>query len=423
MYEKVVFGNKLRLICENIPHVRSVAVGVWVANGSRNEIEENNGISHFIEHMLFKGTENRTGKQISEVIDGVGGQLNAFTGKECTCFYSKTLDADIELSFSVLSDMLLNSLIQEKDVDIERKVILEELGMYEDAPDDVAYEYLYKAAWGNDALGRAILGTRESLARINSTMIKEYMKKTYIPENCVISVAGNFDKNELISLVEKYFGSWKSDKDSILSTYNIPEFKSNLLTVEKDTEQVHLCYGFESIGTGEDLLYSVVALNNLFGDGISSRLFQKGREELGIAYSIYSSPSSYKSTGIYMVYAGTGPKTLGVTSDMIVSEIEEIKNNGITKEEFDKALSQMRGNYMLGLENTIGRMSSMGKAELMTGKVLTQDDVLDKINSVTMDTINQVINRIFNFEKCSISVAGIFEKKDIEKMKKVIDIA
>ncbi len=405
MFRKTTLDNGVRIVCEKIPHVRSVSVGVWVGTGSRSESKLNNGISHFIEHMLFKGTETRTAKQIAESIDNIGGQLNAFTGKECTCYYSKTLDTHFDTSIDVLSDMFFNSNFNKKDMDVERKVILEEIGMYEDSPEELVHDILSESVWDGNSLGYSILGTQESLSKINASTIKEYMRDNYTPSNVVISVAGNFDYDKIIHSVERHFGNWTVN-NSNTTDFEKAEFKSSRRVKEKETEQVHICMGFEGIEHGNDDMYALLAVNNILGGGMSSRLFQKIREEKGLVYSIYSYPSSYKNAGLFTIYAGMNPEHTKTVTDLIIKQIKALVKNGIDVEEIERSKEQLKGNYILGLESTSSRMNSIGKSELLLGRINTPEEVLKKIDNINHERVSDVIKRIFNLDKMSFTAVG-----------------
>ncbi len=405
MINKKLLDNGLRLVYEKIPYVRSVSVGVWVGTGSRNENIKNNGISHFIEHMLFKGTTNRSAKQIAESIDAIGGQINAFTGKECTCYYAKTLDTHLNVSLDVLSDMLFNSKFASGDIKVEKKVVVEEIGMYEDSPEELVHDIFSEMVWSGNSLGYPILGTQECIDRFDKKMINQYMQEMYTPDNTVISVAGNFNEDDLIEKVKKYFGHWKNDK-VYDNKYSPVEYKTDRIIREKETEQVHLCMGFKGIEHGDDKIYSLLALNNIFGGGMSSRLFQKIREEKGLVYSIYSYPSTYKTAGLFVIYAGMNPEYLQTVIDLSKKEVDLLIKKGVTKDELNKSKEQMKGNFILGLESTNSRMNSIGKAELMLGRINTPEEVLKKMDNVTMDNIREVIDMVFKYDKLSISAVG-----------------
>ncbi len=412
MFKKILLENGLRLVYENIPYVRSVSVGVWVGTGSRNESQKNNGISHFIEHMLFKGTTTRSAKEIAECIDAIGGQINAFTGKECTCYYTKTLDTHLNVALDVLSDMLFNSKFASGDIKIEKKVVVEEIGMYEDTPEELVHDIFSEMVWSGNSLGYPILGTQDCIDRFNKKMINQYMEENYTPHNTVISVAGNFDETQLIDNIKQFFGNWKCEKEYTQS-YLPAEYRTDKIIREKDTEQVHLCMGFQGIEHGDDRVYSLLALNNIFGGGMSSRLFQKIREQKGLVYSIYSYPSTYKTAGLFMIYAGMNPEYLQTVIDLTKKEIDLLIKKGINQNELEKSKEQLKGNFILGLESTNSRMNSIGKSELMLGRINTPEEVLEKMDNIKLDNIHEVIEMIFNYEKMSISAVGNL-KKEIE---------
>ncbi len=412
MFKKILLDNGLRLVYEKIPYVRSVSVGIWVGCGSRNETSANNGISHFIEHMLFKGTEKRSAKDIAECIDAIGGQINAFTGKECTCYYTKTLDTHLDIALDVLSDMFFNSEFAGGDIKVEKRVVIEEIGMYEDTPEELVHDIFSEMVWSGNPLGYPILGTPKCINRFNKKMIKQYMEENYTPFNTVISVAGNFDEEGLIEEIRKYFGNWKCSKDFALN-YSTVEYKKDRVVREKDTEQVHLCMGFNGVEHGDDRIYSLLALNNIFGGGMSSRLFQNIREEKGLVYSIYSYPSTYKNAGLFMIYAGMNPEYLQNVIDLTKSEIDLMVRKGITGDELAKSKEQLKGNFLLGLESTNSRMNSIGKAELMLGKINTTEEILQKMDNISLENIHEVIELIFKYDYMSISAVGNL-KKEIE---------
>jgi predicted Zn-dependent peptidase len=405
MFEKVVLDNGIRIVCEKIPYVRSVSIGIWIGTGSRNESYKNNGISHFIEHMFFKGTKKRNAKQIAESIDNIGGQLNAFTGKECTCYYTKTLDEHIDIAIEILSDMFFESRLASRDIEIEKRVILEEIGMYEDSPEELVHDLLSEAVWDGNPLGYPILGTLESLGNINRDEISDYISKNYIPQNTVIAVAGNYDIDELCTLVRKYFDDWKPEKKEG-KNYSKAKFTQDIKLKEKDTEQVHICMGFNGVEHGNDDIYALLAINNIFGGGMSSYLFQKIREEKGLVYSIYSYPSSYMSEGLFTIYAGMNPEHLDSVVNLIIEEINNLLKKGITKEELERSKEQLKGNYILGLESTSSRMNSIGKSELLLGYINPPDKILEKISKINHDNISELIKRVFNVNNMSFSVVG-----------------
>ncbi len=301
MMKKHTCQNGVRVVLESIPTVRSVTIGIWIGVGSRDEDEKNNGISHFLEHMFFKGTNTRTAKEIAESFDSIGGQVNAFTAKEYTCIYAKVLDNHATYALDVLADMFFYSTFNEQELKKEKNVVLEEIKMYEDTPDDIVHDMLSKAAYHNHPLGFPILGTEETLDTFTSDMLHQYIHDMYTPDNIVISVAGNIDDN-FIYQIENHFGSFERGKNKISNEK--PIFYSEQVAKQKKTEQAHLCLGFEGLPIGSEKIYDLIVMNIIFGGGMSSRLFQEVREERGLAYSVFSYHSSYKDTGTLVIYGG-----------------------------------------------------------------------------------------------------------------------
>lgn len=392
MIKKYTCQNGVRIVLENIPTVRSVAIGVWIGTGSRNETPENNGISHFLEHMFFKGTTTRTAREIAESFDSIGGQVNAFTSKEYTCYYAKVLDTHAEFALEVLADMFFNSTFVDEELDKEKKVVLEEIKMYEDTPDDIVHDLLSKAIYENHALGYPILGTEETLAAFDGDALRQYMEDFYTPENVVISVAGNVDET-FISTIEKYFSHF--ERKPALTNQETPIFHANRLVKKKDTEQAHLCLGFPGLPIGHDDIYSLIVLNNILGGSMSSRLFQEVREQRGLAYSIFSYHSAFKDSGIVTIYGGTDAKQLGLLLETIHETLEKLAEDGVTEKELKNSKEQLKGSFMLSLESTNSRMSRNGKNELLLGKHRSLDEIIQQIDQVTKDSVDQMARKIF----------------------------
>lgn len=414
MYNVFKLNNGLRVVVENIEHFNSVSVGLWVENGSRNENELNNGISHFIEHMLFKGTENRTSKQIAEAIEDIGGQINAFTGKEATCYYIKALDSYLELGLDVISDMLFNSKFDEEDIEKEKGVVVEEINMSEDSPEDVLMDLHSFATWGKNSLSRPILGYESTVRSFTREILVEYLKRYYIPENCVISICGKVDMTKIENLVQKYFGIWKFENKSI-TRYDSPIIEKSNLFRKKDIEQLHITLGMPGLETGHDDIYTLVLLSNILGGGASSILFQKIREELGICYSIYLFISSHINTGSVNIYAGLNPQYIKEALQTINYELEKFSVNQISKEKLHKAKEQLKGSYILGLESTSSRMFSNGKSVLFKDKINTPADVLKKIDDINYGKINTVMDMTFRKGIYNSAFVG----KDMKLLKEV----
>jgi predicted Zn-dependent peptidase len=412
MYKTHVLDNGLTIIGEEIPYVKSISLGLWINAGSRIEDEKISGISHFIEHMLFKGTKNRTSKDISSQIDNLGGQINAFTSKECTCYYVKLLDSHIDIGIDILSDMILNPLFDKIDIDKERLVILEELKMYEDSPEDLAYDLLIENIYAGDGLGMNIIGTIKSLDDINQEEIINYFSKYYVPNNSVISISGNFKFEEMIEKIEEKFKDWKRKEVEI--KIEKAEFKNCFIAKNKDTEQINLAMSLEAIPTENiEEVYALAVINTVFGGSISSRLMQKIREEKSLVYSIYSSQSLYEKCGELGIFASTSNENLEEVYNLIIEEIKKLKENYLTDKEIRETKEQLKGSYILGLESTSSRMMSIGKAMLLNKKVKTTDDILNCIDNVDKKTIESVIDKIFTLDKLGVCIVG----KEVEKIK------
>lgn len=393
MIVRKTLSNGLRLIYEKIPYVNSVSIGVWAGVGSSNESESLSGISHFTEHMLFKGTKRRSAKDIAEEMDFAGGHINAFTSKEATCYYAKVIESDIEKAVDILSDMYLNSLISSEDTFLERKVIAEEIGMYEDSPEDVVLDTLSSVAWGDSPLGFSVSGSLSSIENIAEKEIRDFIDKYYTAENTVISVTGNFDEDKLYDIVNKYFGDMR--RGAKISGYEKASFHCGRRETEKDIEQTHIAIGFEAEDSQSSEIYNEAVLCNILGGTMSSRLFQKIREEKGLCYSVYSAPESFHNNGMFYIYAGLSPENLEGVKEIIFREIDLLLRNGISDFELQKGKSQLRGSYILSIESISGRMNSMGKSEVLGEEIKTYEEVMMGIDSVTGDSVNSLINKIF----------------------------
>jgi len=385
--------NGLRVVVENIPTVRSVAMGIWVKTGSRYEGKSNNGISHFIEHMLFKGTEKRSAQEIAEAFDSIGGNLNAFTSKEYTCYYAKVLDDHTELGLEILSDMFFNSKFDEDELNRERNVVIEEIRMYEDTPDDQIHDLIAKSSFEENSLGYPILGSEDVLHSITRETIKGYMNEMYTLENIVITIAGNVPEN-IVDIIAKYFGSY--DVKGSIKDFDSAIFSPREALKIKQTEQAHIAFALPGLSLADENMYSLILLNNIIGGSMSSRLFQEIREKRGLAYSVFSYHSSFQETGLFNIYAGTAPRQIDEVVDLIQNILVEIKDKGITEKEINKGKEQLKGSLMLSLESTNSRMNRLGKNELLLGQHLSLDEVVNRINSVDVNSIQEIIDRVFN---------------------------
>lgn len=409
MYIYRTLKNGIRVFAEHIPYTEAVSIGVWVANGSRYEKKEESGISHFIEHMVFKGTHNRTAQDIALEMDSVGGHLNAFTTKECTCFYAKTLSEHAEVSADILSDMIFLPELSEKNMDLERRVVLEEIAMYEDSPEDVVYDLFAEAVWENTPMGRPILGTAESLYAITPESMREYMKQHYTKDSIIIAVAGCFT-DELFEILEKYFGS-----HNILSHKPVLEkvtYKAKNKVLPRDFEQVQIVAGFNGIDIHDERVYALLVFNNVFGSGMSSRLFQNIREKHGLVYSIGAGHSAYIGTGTFDVSYATTPENSAQVAELICDEIRLIKKESLNDVEIERAKVQLKGNYILSGESISSRMQAIGRAALLDRPLRTRDEIIEKINAVNRNDISDIMETILNSDTLSVIATGPIDSVD-----------
>lgn len=403
----------IRLVMEEIPYVKSVSLGIWIKAGSVDETPKNSGISHYIEHMLFKGTENRTAKKIAEDVDKIGGQMNAFTGKEATCYYIKTLASNVDKAADVLIDMFINSKFDKVEMEKEKSVIYEEIKMIEDSSEDYAHDLISEIIFAGNPLEKSIIGTPTSLRGITQNAIKKYIAEEYSRDHIVISVAGSFDPEEICSLFEDKFlslSATKSNKSYEKATY-APKYKVKI----KDIEQSHLCMGLKGLAMDDERYYALALLNNIMGGSMSSRLFQNIREEKGLAYSVYSMSSSFTGDGYFNIYAGVGHDKVKDAIFAIREELNALKVKGISQEELETAKEQIKGSYIFSLENVNGRMFTIGKNTLLLDKVYTPEEVIGRIDGVTMGDIEETAKLITDFHSYSAVLIGR-NKVDLKKI-------
>lgn len=404
MCEEFVLSNGLRVVAEYIPHFPSVTVGLWIGAGSMYETPEENGLSHFVEHMLFKGTESRTTRQIAVEMDAIGGQVNAFTAKECTCYYAKVIAEHLPRAMELLSDLLLNAKMDEAEFEKEKSVILEEIAMCEDTPEDLVSDLLAEAYFGDHALSRPILGHHDQIASVTREALMKFRQKHYRPDNTVLAIAGQYDRKELEMLAEKYLGGWQAEGQPQELELFVPQ-EPRVIKRKKDIEQVHICLQYPGVAQIDDDLYPMSVMNNLFGGGMSSRLFQRIREEMGAVYSVYSFPSTYTHCGTMTVYAGTSPDMAQKVVNELHEEIHKLVEGGVTDEEFDMAKEQLKVSYVLGLESSSSRMSSIGRSKLLQGHPVDPQEVIRKIEAVTKADVERVIRNIFT-KPCAAAAVG-----------------
>lgn len=397
--------NGIRLVTEEMPYANSVSIGFWIKIGSRNEKQNLQGITHFIEHLLFKGTETRTAKQIAEELEMVGGTLNAFTSREYTCIYARVLKDDINLAIELLSDMMLNSCFAEEDIKKEKNVVCEEIMMYEDTPDEIIHDIFTQHVWHGHSLGRAILGTKETVSAYNREDIIKYYKESFITENIIISAAGNLNherlEEKLNILLEKV-----TCKKMAKSVQTNPVFITVKHSKDKDIEQMHICLGTKGLHQSSEDLYALMVFNNLLGGGISSKLFQSVREDMGLAYSIYSYLSVYSDAGLFVIYAGTTPKNTKKIINEMFKQIQSLNKREITLEEMERSKNQLRGNILLNMEGVSHRMSRLGRTMITHGRIVTAEEVINNITQVTLDDIYKLDQQLTDLDKYSLITLG-----------------
>ena len=400
-FDRITLPNGLRIIGEKIDHFRSVSVGLWLGAGSQYETPEEGGLSHFLEHMVFKGTKKRTARQIAEEMDAVGGQLNAFTAKECTCFYAKVVDEHLPLAMDVICDLATAPVFDPTELEKEKGVVIEEINMAEDTPEDLVSELIMLAHYGDQPLARPILGETKRIQSYTSDDLRHYWSRMYRPQNAVLALAGNYDWEQVQNLATDLLGGWQ------VEGFDRPVFTAvpaapTVLVREKDIEQVHICLGFPGLATGDEKGYELSIFNSVYGGAMSSRLFQKIREDSGLAYSVYSYPNAYTDTGMLSVYAATNPEVANTVIDMILAEGRALAEKGLTKEEFAMAREQMKAGYIMGLESTSARMQSMGRRLLLLNQTRTETETIDRINRIDFETTNALMREILT---ASFSVA------------------
>jgi predicted Zn-dependent peptidase len=413
---RTVLPGGLRVITEAMPSVRSVSFGVWVGVGSRDETPAQAGSSHYLEHLLFKGTKRRDALEISAALDAVGGEMNAFTAKEYTCFYARVLDNDLPIAVDVIADMMTSSLVRSADVDSERGVILEEIAMHEDDPGDVVHDTFAEALYGDTPLGRPILGTVDSINSLKRSAINGYYRRRYKPENMVVAVAGNVDHAKVVRLVSKAFQPALSGSDATPAAARVggraPTSNPGVSSVvRRPTEQAHLVLGMPALARVDERRFALGVLNAALGGGMSSRLFQEVREKRGLAYSVYSYAAHHAETGMFGVYAGCQPNRVHEVLDICREQLAIAAYSGITAEELVRGKGQLAGSLVLGLEDTGSRMSRLGKSELVYGELLTVDEVLARIAAVGLDDVRAVASEVLS-AKPTLAVIGPFEDDD-----------
>lgn len=403
-FDQATLPNGLRIIGEHMPDYRSVSVGLWIGAGSQYETYAQAGMSHFIEHMVFKGTTTRSARDIAEQMDEVGGQLNAFTSKECTCFYAKVVDDQLRLAIDILSDLIVRPVFDPENMEKEKSVVLEEIDMAEDTPEDLVHDILMLAQFGDQPVARPILGTAARVRSFTREELLAYWTTMYRPENAVLAIAGSYDWDTVVKLAGEFLADWPR------GTFTRPDFATHVvaptyLRKEKDIEQANMCLGFPGLPTGDERGYEFSLFSSVFGGAMSSRLFQRIREESGMAYSVYSYPNSYTDCGMLSVYAATNPENVKAVFEMILDETKHMVEDGLKPEEFKKARQQLRAGLILGQESTAARMHSAGRRLLLLNRTRTEAEALARVNEIDFSATNALMRKVL-CEKPSLALVS-----------------
>ncbi len=409
-----MLSNGLTVVTESMPSVRSVAVGIWLRTGARQESAEDNGISHFIEHMLFKGTKNRSAEEIARAADSIGGHLDAFTAKETTSYSIKVLDEHLPRAFGILSDLVKNPLFQPEHIKNESRVIQEEIKMVEDTPDDLVHEMFTQTYWRGHALGRPILGSRRNVRSFDNQRLRKSFHRHYAPNNLIISAAGHLTHRQIMNLVEKEFGAMS--RGPALRPGPIPVAHPHLqVKHKKDLEQVHVLVGSPAYPQPHKNRFPSYILNSVLGGGMSSHLFQNIREKRGLVYSVFSSLSTFHDVGCLSVYAGTSADKAREVIDLVLKEFSEMKSRPITQEELDRAKAYLKGSLLLSLESSSSRMGNIARQEMYFGRYITMDEIARSVDRVTAEQVQAVATEFFQPERLAVTVLGPVENLHLRR--------
>jgi predicted Zn-dependent peptidase len=412
-FDRTVLDSGATIVTERMSEVRSVSVGFWFDVGSRDEPDSLAGASHFLEHLLFKGTPSRSAKDIANAFDAVGGDVNAFTGKEYTCYYSRVLNDDLPMALDVLSDMILNSSLNPEELESERRVILEEIAMHEDAPDELVHDLFYRSMWDGHSLGRPVLGFNETISAVERDEVAHYWNERYSPENLVVAAAGRLEHDDLVARIEELFGNDRSGQRT-LRNGPAPTPRVGTDIHQRPTEQAHMVLGLEGIHRSDEDRHALTVLDTVIGGGMSSRLFQEVREKRGLAYSVYSYRSLFADAGTFAVYAGTTPQNARTVMDIIKKEFASILVDGISESELARAKGHVKGSLVLSGEDPGSRMNRLGRQQITTGEILSIDELIDRFDALTMEDVTRVANRVLGKKDMRLTVVGPFEEDAFE---------
>lgn len=410
MEVKHTLANGVRLLTEEIPHVHSAVVGFWFDTGSKNETPVERGISHFIEHMLFKGTPTRTALDIVQAIEDTGGSLNAFTDREVTCYYARVLEEHLPLALATLSDMVTHALMAVEDVTREKSVVLEEIKLYEDSPDDQVHDLLLTTVWPDHPLGRAIIGTADTVKAFERAHLLDYMRRLYTPDRLVVSVAGRIDRQRVIEQLEALLGHLKPEAVEPAPIIPPLSLTSGRQFRHKDIEQAYLAIGTRGLAVTEERRYVLAVLDNILGGGMSSRLYQEVREKRGLVYSIHSFQALYRHGGLFGVYAATSPERVGEVYDVVENEFRKVAEGSLTDHELRRAKEQIKGGLLLGLEAVRNRMTRMARNELFFGRFIPVEELIARIEKVDRESVIELAQEILPGDRQAVCLVGPFEE-------------
>jgi predicted Zn-dependent peptidase len=412
-HRKGVLPNGIRILTERMPHVRSVSVGIWIGTGSRREPEDRGGISHLIEHLVFKGTATRSAEDIARTMDSVGGQMDAFTAKEHTCFYVQVLDEHLPLAVDLLTDILLHPLFNADELEREKSVVLQEIKMVEDTPDDIIHDLFAEQVWSAHPLGRPILGTRERVSGFAREAVLDYFLEEYVPPTIIVAVAGHAEHDRVMELFARAFEGFQ--RGPVARPDAPPRMSAGVNIVGKTLEQVHVVMGFPGLPHSAPERYALFVLNDIIGGSMSSRLFQEVRERQGLVYSIHSSTQSYLDTGLLYLYAATDPGNFSKMLKSILKELRELKKHGITEAELARAKDHLRGGLMLGLESTSSRMNRLAKHEMHFGTFLSMDAMLGSIAGVRLEEVQLLLGQLLDEEHLALTTLGPLDRRNLPR--------
>lgn len=404
MYRKTTLSSGIRVITESMASVRSATLGIWADIGSSAESRESRGISHLVEHMLFKGTQRRTAREIAETMDSVGGNLNAFTDKEATCYYAKVIDRHVPLAIDVLSDMFLRSLLDAGELAKEQKVVLEEIKMYDDSPDELIHDLFTRAMWEGSNLGDPTIGTAESVSSITREHMGEHLKRHYGPNSVVVTAAGNVDHDAFVDLVQRSFAGFDAPCRPVEP--ESPRARPVTLVRHKDIEQAHLVIGAQGLSVRDDRRYVLGVMDTILGGGMSSRLFQEVREKRGLVYSVYTYQASYRAAGLIGAYAATSPKNVRACIDVVAEEFARMRDEPVSNAELDNAKEHIKGALTLSLESTSSRMMRLGRNEFALGRDVSAEEVEERVDAVTAEQIQALARELLSETELGLCVLG-----------------